>query len=323
MEIGRRHFLQLAAGATATAPPAARAQAWPVRSVTLIVFVGAGGAPDIIARLIGQGLSPRLGQPVVIENRPGGGGNLALQAVARAPPDGYTLLLVATPHAVNATLYERQNVDVVRDIVPVAGINRDAFVALVSASSPLRTLSNLIADAKANPGKINMASSGTGNMSHLCGELFRQLTGIDMVHVPYKGAVPAQTGLVSGEVHVMFDAVPSALPHVRAGRLRALAVTSATRVEALPDVPAAAEVVPGYEVNAWLGIGAPRGTPADVVERLNRDVNATLADPAVARRFTELGSPTYAGTPGDFGRLLAEDVQKWAKVIRAGNIRPE
>jgi tripartite-type tricarboxylate transporter receptor subunit TctC len=325
MALHRRRLLRLATGAAAVPwiSHAANAQGYPARPVTLIVFVGAGGAPDILARLVGQSLSQRLGQAVVIDNRPGAGGNLALQAVARAPADGHTLLLVATPHAINATLYERSNVSVARDIVPIAGINSDSFVVLVNPLLPVKTLPEFIAYAKANPGKINMASSGTGNMSHLAGELFKMMAGVDMVHVPYKSTPQALAGVMAGEVHVMFDALPSSLPHVRSGQLRALAVTVGTRVKALPDVPPVAEFVPGYAVRGWLGVGAPKGTPADIVDRLNKEINAVLTEPVGAARVMDLGSTVLAGSPAGFGTLIAEETEKWGNVIRAASIKPE
>jgi tripartite-type tricarboxylate transporter receptor subunit TctC len=325
MKLPRRQFLYLAAGAAAL-PAVSRgawAQSYPARPVTLIVFVPAGGAPDINARLVGQSLSQRLGHSVVIDNRPGAGGNLALQAVARAPADGYTLLLVATPHAINVTLYEKSNVNVMHDIVPVAGILVGTFVMLGSPSLPAKTVPEFIAYAKANPGKINMTSSGAGNLSHLAGELFKMMTGIDVVHVPYKGAVPAHAGLMTGDVHIMFDAMTSALPHIQSGRLRALAVTTTTRSKALPDTPTVAEFVQGYVVSGWLGVGAPRGTPGEVVERLNKEITAVLVDPAIRARLDDLGSEPLAGSPADFGRFIAAETEKWGKVIRAANIKPD
>ena len=298
MRIRRRTFLSLAAGAGLPfASRRALAQAYPARPSTLMVFIPAGGSPDLIARIVAQPLSQRLGQAVVVDNRPGGGGNLALQAVTRAPADGHTLLLMATPHTINVTLYDKSNLDVRRDIVPVAGINSDSFVMLVNPKLPVRTVPEFIAYTKANPGKINMASSGSGNLSHLSGELFRMMTGVEVVHVPYKGAVPALTGLMGGEVHVMFDALPSALPHIQSGMLRALAVTAATRARALPDVPCIGDFVPGYAVTGWLGIGAPKGTPADIVDRLDKEINATLADPAVRTRLLDKGSDLMSARP--------------------------
>ena len=321
MKLPRRKFLHLAAGAAAL-PAVSRfawAQTYPSRPVTLIVFAPAGGAPDIKARILGQALSQRLGQPVIIENRPGAGGNLALQAVARAPADGHTLLLVATPHAVNATLYEQVNV--VRDIAPIAGFSADPFVMLVNPSLPIKTLPEFIAYAKANPGKINMTSSGSGNLSHLTGEMFRMMTGVDVVHVPYKGTVPALTGLVAGEVHVMFDALPSALPHIQSGNLRALAVTSAKRVASMPDVPTVGEFVAGYEVTGVMGVGAPRNTPAATIEKLNREINAVVADPGLKERLVDPDSTMLAGTPADFGRFIRDEADKWSKVVKFAGIK--
>lgn len=315
----------MAAGAAAlpAASRIARGATYPTRPVTLIVFVPAGGGPDIIARLVGQSLSQRLGQAVVIENRPGAGGNLALEAVIGAAPDGYTLLLVAVPHAVNATLYEKSNLNVARDIAPVAGISDNAFIMLVAPSLPVRTLPEFIAYAKANPGKINMASTGTGNLTQLAGELFKMMAGIDMVHVPYRGAVAAHTGLIAGEVHVMFDGMGSALPPVRSGTLRALAVTSANRWQALPDIPTVAEFVPNYVVTGWLGVGAPRSTPPEIIDRLNMEINAVLAEPGIKARFANLGIEPLPDSPADFGKYIADDTAKWAKVIRAANIKTQ
>jgi tripartite-type tricarboxylate transporter receptor subunit TctC len=325
MKLPRRRFLHLAAGA-AVLPAMSRtaaAQAYPARPVSLIVFVPAGGTPDIIGRIIGQSLSQRLGQSVVIDNRPGGGGNLALQAVARAPADGYTLLLVATPHAVNVTLYEKSAVSVTRDIVPVASINNDSFVLLVNPSFPAKTIPDFIAHAKANPGKINLASSGTGNLTHLCGELFRMMTGIDAVHVPYRGTPAAHSALMAGDVHAMFDAVGSALPHIQSGALRALGVTGKARLRVLPDIPLIGDAVPGYTVTGYLGIGVPKGTPTEIVDRLNREVNAALADPTVKARMAELGSEISAGSSADFAKLIAEETEKWAKVVKFAGLKAE
>ena len=324
MKLCRRKFLHLAGGAVGL--PAlsrvASAQTYPSRPVTLIVFVPAGGAPDISARFVGQSLSQRLGQSVVIENRPGAGGNLALQAVARAPADGYTLLLVAVPHAINVTLHEKSNLNVTRDIAPVAGLYTGTFVMLASPSLPAKTVPEFIAYAKANPGKVNMTSSGAGNLSHLAGELFKMMTGIEVVHVPYKGAVSAHAGLMTGEVHVMFDAMTSALPNIRSGRLRALAVTTTTRSKSLMDVPTVGEFVPGYAVSSWLGVGAPMGTPGEVVDKLNKEINAVLVDPAIRARFADLSSEPIVGSPAEFGQFIAAEAEKWGKVIRATNIKP-
>jgi tripartite-type tricarboxylate transporter receptor subunit TctC len=325
MKLPRRKFFNLAAGAAflPVVSRVARAQTYPSRPITLIVFVPAGGSPDISARFIGQSLSQRLGQSVVIENRPGAGGNLALQAGARAPADGYTLLLVAVPHAINVTLYEKSSVNVTRDVVPVAGLYTGTFVMLVNPTLPAKSLPEFVAYAKANPGKINLTSSGAGNLSHLSGELFKMMAGIDMVHVPYKGAVLAHAGLMAGEVHVMFDAMTSALPHIQSGRLRALAVTTTTRSKTLADIPTVAEFLPGYSVSSWLGIGAPIGTPSDVINRLNNEINAVVADPAMRARFADLGSEPLAGSPADFGKFIVAETEKWGKVIQATNIKPE
>jgi tripartite-type tricarboxylate transporter receptor subunit TctC len=318
MDISRRGLLHLAAGGAALSamPGPASAQAWPSRPVTIVVFVPAGGSPDIVARIIGPPLSQRLGQPVVIENRPGAGGNLALQAVARAAPDGHTLLFVATPHVVNVTLYQKQTVNVLRDIVPVVSVNDDAFVMIVNPALPAKTVSEFIAYAKANPGKINMSSSGTGNLSHLAGELFRMMTGTQMVHVPYRGMPAANTALITGDAHVMFNALPSALPHIKEGKVRALGVTTSVRAKALPDVPTVAEAVPGYVVTGWLGVGVPKNTPTDIIERLSKDVNAALAEPETIRRLANVGSEPFTGSPADFGRFIAAETEKWAKVVR-------
>ena len=323
MNIPRRRFLRLAAtgGVLAALPRAGWAQAYPSRPVTLVVFVPAGGAPDIVARVVGQALSQRLGQPVVIENRPGGGGNLALQAVARAPADGHTLLLVATPHAVNVTLYPKQDISVLRDIVPVGSIDDDAFAMVVNPSSPATTVAEFIAHAKANPGKINMASSGSGNLSHLAGELFRMMTGIQVVHVPYRGMPAANTALMTGEAHVLFNALPSVMPLIRDGKVKPLGVTTAKRVKFLPNVPAVADTVPGYAVTGWLGLGVPKGTPPDIVARINKDLNAALADPAVLQKLANLGSEPFTGAPADFGKFIAAETEKWAKVVKFANLK--
>ena len=325
MPIPRRRFLQLAAGSAAlvAAPQSARAQSYPSRPISLVVFAPAGGAPDIVARIVAPPLSQRLGQPIVIDNRPGGGGNLALQAVARAPADGYTLLLVATPHAVNVTLYEKLPINVMRDIVPVASIDDDAFVLKVTNSLPVRTVPELIAYAKANPGKLNMSSSGTGNLSHLAGELFKMMTGTEMVHVPYRGMPAANTALITGDAHVMFNALPSALPHVKEGTVRALGVTTKMRVKSLPEVPPVADSVPGYVVTGWLGIGAPKSTPPEVIDRLNKEMNAVLADSEVLKRLENVGSEPFSGSPADFGRFLAAETEKWAKVVKFAGLKVE
>ena len=323
MKLPRRRFLQLATGAAAVAAVAriGWAQTYPSRPVTLIVFVPAGSTPDIIARLVGQALSQRLGQSLVIDNRPGGGGNLALQAVA--PADGYTLLMVATPHAVNVTLYEKSATALTRDIVPVASINNDSFVLLANPSFAAKTVPEVIAYAKANPGRINLGSSGTGNLSHLSGELFRMMTGIEVVHVPYRGTPAAHSALLAGDVHVIFDAIGSSLPQIQSGALQALGVTSRPRQRVLPDIPPIGDFVPGFAVTGWLGIGAPKGTPAEIVERLNREINAALADPVVKARMADLGSEPLSGSVADFAKLVAEETEKWANVVKFAAIKTE
>jgi len=325
MTLPRRTFLHLAAGAAAFPAIAqiARAQTYPTRPVNLIVFVPAGGTPDIIARLVGQALSQRLGQSVVIENRPGAGGNLALQAAARAAADGYTLLLVATPHAINETLYEKSAATVTRDIVPVASINTDSFVMLVNPSFPAKTIPELIAHAKAHPGEINLGSSGSGNLSQLAGELFRMMTHTDLLHVPYRGTPAAHAALMAGDVHVMFDAVGSAVPPIRSGALRPLGVTSTARLRVLPDVPPIGDFVPGYTVTGWLGVGVPKGTPAEIVEQLNRQINAAVADPAVKARMADLGSDIFTGSPAEFSKLVTEETEKWAKVVKFAGLKAD
>jgi tripartite-type tricarboxylate transporter receptor subunit TctC len=325
MKLPRRQFLHLAAGAAAlpAVSRVARAQGYPSRPVTLIVFVPAGGTPDIIARLVSQALSQRLGQSVLIDNRPGAGGNLALQAVARAPADGYTLLLVATPHTINVTLYEKSTVTVTRDIAPVASMNNDSFVLLVNPSFPAKTVPEFIAYAKANPGKINLSSSGTGNLTHLAGELFRMMTGVEVVHVPYRGTTAAHAGVIAGDVHAMFDAIGAAVPHIQSGALRALGVTATARLRVLPDVPLIGDSVPGYAVSGLLGVGAPKGTPAEIVDRLNREINATLADPKIQARMAELGSDIFTSSPADFGKVIAEETEKWGKVVKFAGLKAD
>jgi tripartite-type tricarboxylate transporter receptor subunit TctC len=260
---------------------------------------------------------------VVVDNRPGGGGNLALQTVARAPADGYTLLLSASPHAVNVTLYEKNPVTITRDIVPVASINNDYFALLVNPAFPAKTVPEFIAYAKANPGKINVGSSGTGNLSHLCGELFRMMTAIETVHVPFRGTPAAHSALLAGDVHAMFDPLGTSLPHIQSGALRALGVSATARLRALPEAPPIADFVPGYAVTGWLGVGAPKGTPNEIVDRLNKEVNAVLADPAVKSRMAELGSEIFTGSPADFGRFIADDAEKWAKVVRFAGLKAD
>jgi tripartite-type tricarboxylate transporter receptor subunit TctC len=325
VKLPRRQFLHLAAAAAAL-PAGARiawAQAYPTRPVRVIVPIAPGGVSDITARLIGQWLSERLGQQFVIDNRPGGGGNIGTEAVVRAPPDGYTLLLVGSFNAVNATFYDKLNYNFIRDIAPVAGIIVVPSVLVVHPSVPAKTVPEFIAYAKANPHKLNMASAGTGTVSHIAGELFKMMAGVDMVHLPYRGGGPAFNDLLGGQVQVMFASTVGSIGYIRAGRLRPLAITSATRSEALPDVPTVSEFVPGYEASFWFGVGAPKATPAKIVDRLNEEINAALADSTLKARLAELGSVPMPMTPADFGKLIADETEKWAKVIRAANIKAE
>jgi tripartite-type tricarboxylate transporter receptor subunit TctC len=318
MTLPRRQFLQLAAG-VAVLPAVstkANAQAYPSRPIRLIIGYTPGGSADLTARLMGQWLSERLGQPFVIENRPGGGTNIATEAVVRAPPDGTTLLLAAPANAINATLYDKLNFNFLRDIEPVAGIIRFPNVVVVNPSVPVKTIPELIAYAKANPGKLNMASSGNGSTIHMSGELFKMLTGTDMVHVPYRGGAPALTDMISGQVQVMFDNIPTCAEHVKSGKLRGLAVTSTTRSEVLPDLPTVADFLPGYEASAWYGIVAPKNTPPEIIDTLNKATNAVLADPAAKKRFAELGAILLPGSAADFGKLLADETEKWGKVVK-------
>jgi tripartite-type tricarboxylate transporter receptor subunit TctC len=318
MKFQRRQFLHLAAGAAMlpAVSTIAKAQAYPSRPIRLIIGYTPGGSADLTARLMGQWLSERLGQPFVIENRPGGGTNIATEAVVRAPPDGYTLLLAAPANAVNATLYDKLNFNFLRDVEPVAGIIRFPNVVVVNPQVPVKTIPELIAYAKANPGKLNMASSGNGSTIHMSGELFKMLTGINMVHVPYRGGAPALTDMISGQVQVMFDNIPTCAEHVKSGKLRGLAVTSTTRSEVLPDLPTVADFLPGYEASAWYGIVAPKNTPPEIIDTLNRATNAVLADPAAKTRFAELGAILLPGSAADFGKLLADETEKWGKVVK-------
>jgi tripartite-type tricarboxylate transporter receptor subunit TctC len=326
MKLHRRRVLALA-GAALAAPVLLRlawAQAaYPTRPVRVIVATAAGATTDIIARLLAQFLSERLGQQFLIENRPGGGNTIGTEAVVRAAPDGYTLLLVNAVNAINVTLFEKLNYVFSTDIVPVAGIIRVPLVMQVNPSVPAKTVPEFIAYARANPGKINMASAGTGSTPHVAGELFKMMTGLDMLHVPYRGGAPAMTDLISGQVQVMFEPVAGPLEHIRAGRLRALAVTTATRSAALPDLPTVGEFVPGYEASSWYGIGAPKGTPAEIVDTLNRAINAGLADPKLKARFADLGAAVLAGTPADFGKLIADETVKWGKVVKFSGAKAE
>jgi tripartite-type tricarboxylate transporter receptor subunit TctC len=325
MKPTRRRFLHLAAGAGAV-PAVSRiawAQAYPARPVRIIVGYPSGGSNDLLARLMAQWLSERMGQQFVIENRPGAGSNIATEAVVRADPDGYTLLMVSAANMSNAALYDKLNYNFIRDIAPVAGVMRVPLVMEVNLSIPVTTVPEFIAYAKANPGRINFASGGIGTSIHLSGELFKMMTGIAMQHVPYRGNGPAITDLLGGQVQVMFDTMPAAIGYIRAGELRALAVTTAMRSEALPDIPTVGEYVPGYEASSLYGVAAPSHTPADIVDKLNREINAALADPAMKARLADLGGIVLAGSPADLGKLIAVETDKWAKVIRAGNIKPQ
>jgi tripartite-type tricarboxylate transporter receptor subunit TctC len=325
MKLPRRRFLHLAAGAAAL-PAVSRiawAQAYPTRPVRLLVPLAPGGASDILARLIGQWLSERLGQQFVIDNRPGGGGNIGTEAVVRAPADGYTLLLVGGFNAVNATFYDKLNYNFIRDIAPVASIIRAPFVMAVNPTVPAKTVPEFIAYAKTSPGKINYASAGTGTSTHLTGELFKIMAGVDMVHVPYRSGGPALTDLLGGQVQVFFVSTVASIEYIRAGRLRALAVTTATRSDALPDLPTVGEFVPGYEASLWFGIGAPKNTPAEIVAKLNTEVNAALADPKLKARLADVGGTVLVGSSADFGKLIADETEKWGKVVKFTGIKAD
>ena len=323
--VTRRQLLYLAAGSTALAATAkiSWAQTYPTRPVRILVGFTAGGNFDIVARLMGQWLSEQLHQPVIVENRPGASSNLATEAVIRAPADGYTLLLGGTVNAINATLYEKLSFNFIRDVAPVSGVVRFPNVMTVSASFPAKTVPEFIAYAKANPGKINHGSSGNGTTQHLAGELFKMMTGVNFIHVPYRGAPQAITDLLSGLVQVLFEPLPASIQYIKSGKLRALAVTTATRSEALPDLPAMGEFVPGYEASGWIGVCAPKNTSIEIIEKLNKVINAGLADPKMKARFADLGATTLAGSSADFGKLIAEETEKWGKLIRAANIKPD
>jgi tripartite-type tricarboxylate transporter receptor subunit TctC len=325
MTPSRRRFVQLAAGAAALPmiAPMASAQIYPNRPVRIVVGLPPGGVNDIVARLIAQWLSDHLDQPFVIENRPGASGNIAGAAVAKAAPDGYTLMLVGSNNPVNAALYQRTDFDLVRDIVPVAGLSRQPNVLVVNLAMPAKTVPEFIAYAKANPGRINMASTGSGTPSHVAGELFKMMTGAPMTHVPYRGGAPAVTDLIGGQVQVYFGALASSLQLIRSGKLRAIAVTSAKRLEILPDVPAVAEFVPNYEASGLFGIGAPKGTPPEIVARLNQTINAGLADPKISAKLADLGGNVLPGSPDDFGREIVDEIAKWTKVVKFAGIKPE
>jgi tripartite-type tricarboxylate transporter receptor subunit TctC len=325
MKLPRRRVLYLAAVAAAlpAVSRAAWAEAYPARSVRVIVYFAAGGGNDITARLIGQWLSVRLGQGFAVENRPGGGGNVGTEAVVRAAPDGYTLLLVSSPNTTNATLYDNLDYDFIRDIAPVAGISRDPNVMVVNPSVPAKTVPEFIAYAKANPGVINYATAGIGSSQHMTAEMFKMMAGISMVHVPHRGTAPALQSLLGGQVQVMFASMPSSLGYIRGGQLRALAVSTATRSHVLPDLPTVGEFLPGFEASVFYGIGAPRNTPPEIVERLNKEINAGLMDPDLKARLTDLGGAELPGSSADFGKLIVDETEKWAKVIKFANIKAE
>jgi tripartite-type tricarboxylate transporter receptor subunit TctC len=325
MKLPRRYFLYLAAsiGALPAVSCIAAAEAYPSRPVHLMVGFAAGGGYDIVARLMGQWLSERLGQPFVIENRPGAATNIATEAVVRAPPDGYTLLLIGSTNAINVTFYQKLNFNFIDDIAPVASITQQPQAMLANPSFPAKTIPELIDYAKANPGKVNMSSPGVGSISHLAGELFKMMAGVNLVHVPFGGNSPALTALLGGQVDVSVTSLPSSIEYIRTDTLRGLGVTTAMRAEALPDVPSIGEFVPGYDVTAWYGVGVPKGTPVDIVEKLNKEINAGLANPKLKARLSDLGGTPLVLSPANFGKFIAEETEKWGKVIRAANIKPE
>jgi len=325
MKFSRRKFLYLAAGAAAL--PAlsqiAKAQTYPTRPVRIVVGWPAGGVADIVARLMGQWLSERLDQPFIIENRPGASGNIGTEAVVRMPPDGYTLLIVSIVDAINATLYDKLSFNFIRDITPVASFIRVPNVMVVNPSVPVTSVPEFIAYAKANPGKLNMGSGGVGTPHHISGELFKMMTGVNLLHVPYRGGAPAVTDLLGGQLQVIFDPMPESIQFIRAGKLRALAVTTVARSESLPDVPTVADFVPGYDTSTWLGLGLPRNTPTEIVDKLNKEINAGLADPTIKARFAELGGTVLPGSHAEFRKLIVEETEKWAKVIQTAHIKAE
>ena len=325
MNFLRHQFLKLAAvvAAATAVPQLASALDYPTRPVRIIAGFAAGGGVDVTARLIGQWLTDRLGQSFVIENRPGAGGNIGTEAVVNAAPDGYTLLLATVPNAVNASLYEKLNFNFIRDIVPVAGIIRVPMVILLNPSVPAATVAEFISYAKANPDKVNMASAGNGSAPHMAGELFKMMAGVNLVHVPYRGQGPALTDLLGGQVQVLFAATPGTTEYITTGKLRALAVTSASRAEMLPELKTVADFVPGYEASQWYGIGAPSNTPVEIVDKLNKEINAAIADPAVKARFAAIGGEPLPGSPAEFGKLISEETEKWGRVVRAAGIKPE
>jgi tripartite-type tricarboxylate transporter receptor subunit TctC len=318
MKRSRRRFLQLAAGAAALAAVSrvAPAQTYPTRPMRLVVSAAPGSAPDILARLMGQWLSERLGQPFVVDNRPGAGGNIGTEAVVKAVPDGYTLLLVGAQNTINATLFDKLNFNFIRDIAPVAGISRQSLVMVVDPSFPAKTVPEFIAYARTNPGKVSMASSGSGSSPHMAGELFKMMAGVDMVHVPYRGGPAALTDLLGGQVQMMFGSMAASIKYIRSGKLRALAVTTSKRLEGLPGIPTVGEFLPGYEATGFSGVGAPKNTPAAIIEKLNKEVNAGLADPKIKVRLADLDGTELPGSPADFGKLIADETEKWAKVVK-------
>jgi tripartite-type tricarboxylate transporter receptor subunit TctC len=325
MKLPRRHFLHLAAGAAAfpAVSHIARAQTYPARPVRIVVGFAPGGATDIFARVMGQWLSDRLGQPFAVENRPGASGNIATEMVINAPPDGYTLLLTAPANAINTTLFDKLSFNFIRDIVPVASIVRTIYVMVVNPGVPAETVPEFISYAKANPGKINMASAGSGTPQHVAGELFKMLAGVEMVHVPYRGAAPALTDLMGGQVQIMFDNMTSSLEFIRAGKLRALAVTTSTRTTLLPDIPTVSDFVPGFEASAQFGLGAPKNTPAEIVAKLNKETNAGLADPKIKERFAEVAAVVLPSSPADFAKLIADETDKWGTVVKFARLKPD
>jgi tripartite-type tricarboxylate transporter receptor subunit TctC len=325
MKLLRRQFLYFGAFAAAlpVLPRIALAETYPSRPVRIIVGFAAGGGADVITRIVARALSERLGQPFIVESRPGAGTNIATEAVVRAAPDGYTLLYVSPASTINATLYERLNFNFLNDIAPVARIGHQPTVMEVNPSVPAKTVPEFIAYAKANPGQINMASSGNGNTPHMAGELFKMITGVNMVHVPYRGEAPALTDLLGGQVQVMFGTMPSSIAHIRAGKLRALAVTTATRSEVLPNLPTVGDFVPGYEVTSWQGIGVPSKTPMEIIDKLNREINAALVEPKIKARLADLGNTVLPGSPAEFGKLIADETEKWAKVVKFAGLKAE
>jgi tripartite-type tricarboxylate transporter receptor subunit TctC len=323
MKFLRRQFLQLAVGAGAllVASRDARPESYPTRPVRFVVGFPAGSATDIVGRLIAQSLSERLGQQFIVDNRPGVASNIAAEVVVRAVPDGYTLLQVAPPNAINATVYDNLSFNFIHDIAPVAGIARYPYVMVVNSSFPTKTVPEFIAYAKANPGKINMASAGNGSVPHVAGELFRMMTGVEMLHVPYRGSYFSD--LLGGQVQVVFTPLPAAIGYIRASTLRALGVTTATRSDALPDIPTVGDFVPGYEASSWQGVGAPESTPAEIIDKLNREINSVAADPKIKGQLADLGGTPLAGSPADFGKLISDETEKWAKVVKFAGIKPE